>query len=123
LLEPHNAATLNLVEKIETVRQPLRFTPAGTYHLEYTNDQTGEVQKTDLIIEAEPDAQLRGKKTDPGEASALVSVVAGGNRLWAVADTPFGQLEFRIIVEDGKLSGYWAGPYGHNGKLSGSRIE
>jgi len=83
-LEPHNAAILNLVEKIETIQQPLRFTPAGTYRLEYVNDLSGEIQKTDLVIEGRPNGQLSGKKTDPGgNGSVLSSVCAGGNRMWA----------------------------------------
>jgi imidazolonepropionase-like amidohydrolase len=123
-LEPHNAATLNLAEKIETIQQPLRFKPSGTYRLECTNDLSGEIQKTDLLIEAQPNGQLRGKKNDPdGNASVLSSVYVGGNRMWVVAETSFGPLEFRISADGNNISGYWAGPFGHNGKLSGKRVD
>ncbi len=127
-LEPYNAASLNLADKIESLRQPLRFTPAGTYQIEYVNDQSGEAQKTELVVESLPNrgpvAEFGGKKTDPGgESGRLRSVFAGGNRMWAVAESPFGPVEFRIVVEGKDVSGYWAGPFGHNGKLSGRKVE
>ena len=121
-LEPHNAATLNLLEKIEALQRPVRFTAAGTYKIEYTNDQSGESEMTDLLIEDAPNGHLIGKKSDAkGETSALRAVEAGDDRLWVVTDSPFGPLEFRITVRGEDLSGYWAGPYGRNGKLSGKK--
>jgi imidazolonepropionase-like amidohydrolase len=123
-IEPHNAAAINLAEKIETVREPLRFAPAGTYQLQYTNDQSGEIQKATVVIEALTDERFSGKQIDAGgEAKALKSVLAGGDRLWAVAETPMGPMEFRIIIENASLSGYWAAPFGRNGKLTGKKVE
>jgi len=129
-LEPNNAASLNLLEKIQALQEPPRFTPVGTYRIEYTNDQSGETQSSDLLIEAAPDGRLTGKKSDlrekgdqGGEASALRSVQAGRDRLWAVAETPYGPLEFRITVQNTDLTGYWAGPFGRNGKLAGKKIK
>jgi imidazolonepropionase-like amidohydrolase len=123
-IEPHNAAAINLAEKIETVRKPLGFRPAGTYQVQYTNDQSGEVQKTTFMIEALPNGRFGGKQVDAGgEAKAVKSVFVGGDRLWAVAETPMGPMELRIIVENASLSGYWAAPFGRNGKLTGKKVE
>ena len=124
ILEPHNAATLNLLQKVKALQEPLRFTPAGNYKVEYTNDQSGEVQTTDLSVERNLNGEFVGKKTDPGaEASALRSVYAGGDRMWAVADTPFGPMEFRIRIKGANFDGYWAGPFGRNGKLTGKKMN
>ena len=117
------------MQKIETVQQPLRFTPVGSYHLELKNDQSGEVQTADLIVEKSSDGGFIGKKKNRGsdgspQESTLHSVDAGGDRLWILADGPFGgSLEFRIAVTGGTLSGYWAGPFGHNGSVTGSKID
>lgn len=123
-LEPHNAASLNLDEKMTAVNQPLTFRPAGTYRIEYVNDQSHEVQKTELSIERAGNGQYGGKRIDgSGAASTLQSVVAGGQRIWAVADSPYGPLEFRITVKGTELTGYWAGPFGQNGSLKGTKAE
>jgi imidazolonepropionase-like amidohydrolase len=123
-LEPHNSASLNLRQRIESAQLPLRYAPAGTYEIEYVNDQSQQTQKTELHIEKAPDGHLRGSKVDTGSPPApLASVLAGDNRLWAVANTPYGQLEFRVIVTENNLTGYWAGPFGQNGKISGKKTE
>ena len=99
-LEPHNAASLNLMERINAVHQPPSFKPSGTYKIEYVNDQSSEVQKADLLIERTPNGQYNGKRIDgEGAGRALQSIAIGGDRVWAVADSPFGPLEFRIIVK------------------------
>jgi len=124
MLEPHNAANMNLLEKIAAVQQPLRFTAAGAYKIQLKNDQSGEVQTADIFIEENSSGQFSGKKTDPaGESRALRSIVAGGNRVWAVADTPYGPLELRITVNDKSLAGYWAGTFGNNGQLTGTKLD
>ena len=124
MLEPHNAASANLLEKIATLQQPLRFPAAGAYQIQLQNDQSGEVQTADLLIEENSSGKFSGKKTDPGgESRALRSIVAGGNRIWAVADTPYGPLELRITVNDKSLAGYWAGTFGNNGRLSGTKLD
>ena len=123
-LEPHSAAGLNLSEKITAVKEPLTFKPAGTYRIEYVNDQSHDIQKTDLSIERAGNGQFGGKKIDgAGAASALQSVAVGGQRIWAVADSPYGPLEFRITVKGKEISGYWAGPFGQNGALKGTKSE
>jgi imidazolonepropionase-like amidohydrolase len=123
-LEPHNAATLNLLEKIEALQKPLRFVPAGTYKVEYTNDQSGEARTIDLLIEAVSPGVLKCKKVDPAaDAGSPCSVWAGGDRMFALADTPFGPLEFRIQMTGDDLAGYWAGPFGRNGRMSGKRVK
>ncbi len=122
--EPHNAATLNLMEKIAALQAPLRFAPAGTYKITYTNDQSSEAQTAELVVEQASNGQLGGTKKDAGsEASPLRSVRAGSNRMWVMADTPYGPLEFRIAVNGTDLTGYWAGPFGHNGKLIGQKVN
>ena len=124
MLEPHSSATLNLLEKITALQTPLRFTPAGSYKIQYTNDQSSEVQITELLIERTPTGQFIGKKADPdSEARPLLSVYAGDNRMWAVADTQLGPLEFRIIVNGTNLDGYWTGPFGRNGRLTGTKTN
>ena len=122
-LEPHNAASLNLMEKIDALHQTPGFKPAGTYKIEYTNDQSREVQRADLLIERTPSGHYSGKRVDGGGESALQSVAIGGQRVWAVAESPFGPLEFRIIVKGNDLSGYWAGSFGKNGTLTGKKSE
>ena len=43
------------------------------------------------MIEALPDGRFSGKQSDAGgDAKALKSVSVGGNRIWAVAETPTG---------------------------------
>jgi tetratricopeptide (TPR) repeat protein len=121
-IEPHNAATINLAKKIEIVREPLRFTPVGTYEVQYTNDQSGEIQRATLVIEALPNGRLGGRQTDAvGSTAALRSVSAGGNRMWVLVETPAGPTELRIAVENATLTGYWAAPFGRNGKLNGTK--
>jgi imidazolonepropionase-like amidohydrolase len=122
-LQPHNAATLNLLEKIHTVQEPLRFVPAGTYKVECTNDQSGETQTADLLIEATSPGVFNCKKTDPGDAGSLCSVWAGGDRMFVTANAQFGPMEFRMNVASDVLTGYWAGPFGRNGKLSGKKVK
>lgn len=123
-LQPHNAAALNLQEKIQALQKPLQFTPEGTYELKLKNDQSGEVQAILVNIERKPNGQWSGTKSDSGtEPVALRSVTGGDNRLWLIADGQFGSLELRITITGSKLDGYWAGPFGHNGHLSGSKTE
>jgi hypothetical protein len=123
-LEPHNAASVNLLDKISAVQQAPGFEPSGTYRLEYVNDQSHDVHKADLLVERMPSGQYGGKKIDgEGPVSVLQSVVIGGGRIWAVADSPFGSVEFRIIVKGSDLSGYWAGPFGQNGMLRGTKSK
>jgi hypothetical protein len=44
--------------------------------------------------------------------------------LWIAAPGPFGgSLELRITVAGTTLTGYWAGPFGHNGALTGKRTN
>ncbi len=121
-LQPHNAAALNLGEKIQALQKPLQFATEGTYEINLKNDQSGEVQTIVVRLEPRQDGQWSGKKIEPGkEPAALRSVSAGANRLWLVADGPFGPLELRITVNASTLDGYWAGPFGHNGHLSGTK--
>jgi imidazolonepropionase-like amidohydrolase len=123
-LEPNNSASLNLEQKIETARLPLRYPATGRYKIEYANDQNHEVQTTELRIEKVANGGFSGTKADAGsEPAKLSSVLAGGDRLWAVSNTPFGQLEFRIIVTGNHLSGYWAGPFGQNGTIKGTKAD
>lgn len=49
--EPHSAAALNLSEKIATVQQPAGFNVAGSYKIEYVNDQSHDAQQAELVIE------------------------------------------------------------------------
>jgi imidazolonepropionase-like amidohydrolase len=120
-LQPHNAATLNLLEKIQAVQEPLRFVPAGIYKVECTNDQSGETQTADLLIEAASPGLFNCKKTDSGDAGSRCSVWAGGDRMFVTANTPFGPMELRMNVTGDVLTGYWAGPFGRNGKMSGKK--
>jgi imidazolonepropionase-like amidohydrolase len=122
-IEPNNAAARNLATKNAAVQQPLRFTAAGTYRVEYVNEVSHETQKVDLVIEDDTHGHLRGKKTAGDQSGELRSVIAGGDRLWAVADSPFGPLEFRIVVNGENLNGYWAGPFGQNGTLKGKKVD
>jgi imidazolonepropionase-like amidohydrolase len=121
-LEPHCSATANLVQKIETVAQSPRFAPAGVYEVDYANRVSGELDKATLEIGAESGGALSGSLKGPdGRTSALLSVLAGADRLWAVAATPFGPIEFRLIVKGGALTGDWAAPFGRNGALTGHK--
>jgi hypothetical protein len=123
-LESHNAAALNLSDKMKTLSQPLRFAPQGTYQVQLKNDQTGQTQTTEFVLESPSGGHFAGKKKDSGnEASPLRSVYAGGNRLWVVMDGAFGPLELRVTVNGDSLSGYWAGPFGHNGQLAGRKLN
>jgi imidazolonepropionase-like amidohydrolase len=121
--EPHNAAALNLSEKIVAVQQPPQFKANGTYQIESVNDQSHDVQKAELRIESDSKGQFRGKIVRGNDTGALQSVFAGGDHLWAVADSPFGRMEFRITVRGDDLSGYWAGPFGQNGTLHGTKSQ
>lgn len=121
-LEPSDAAARNLAEKIEALRQPLQFSPAGAYSLEYKNDRSAEVVKAILHVEKSQDGQLRATLTGlSGEPIPADSIFAGANRLWVHADSLSGPLEFRITVNGSTLSGYWDGLFGSNGPLSGSK--
>ena len=121
--EPDNAAALNLSEKIAAVQQPPQFKASGTYQIESVNDQSHDVQKAELWIESDSKGQFRGKIVRGNDTGALQSVFAGGDHLWAVADSPFGRMEFRITVRGDDLSGYWAGPFGQNGTLHGTKSQ
>lgn len=121
-LEPHNAAALNLVQKVAVAQQAPTFKATGTYRIEYVNDQSHEAQKAVLQIEDPVHGQFRGE-SGSGASSQLRSVLAGGDSLWVVSDSPFGSLEFRIVVKGNDLSGYWAGPFGQNGKLKGTKVD
>ncbi len=121
-LEPHCSATANLVQKIETVAQPPRFAAAGVYAVDYTNRVSGDRDEATLEIGTASGGALSGSlKGADGQASALLSVLVGGDRLWAVAATPFGPIEFRLIVKGSTLSGDWAAPFGRNGTLTGRK--
>jgi len=121
-LEPHNAAASNLEEKIQALQKPLQFAPQGTYEIKLKNDQSGDLQTIVVKLDRSQDGQWSGKKIESGSApSPLRSVSAGANRLWLIVDGPFGPLELRIAVTAAALDGYWAGPFGHNGHLSGSK--
>jgi hypothetical protein len=120
LLEPNNAAAVNLAAKIDTFQQPLKFKPKGSYQIRYRNDQSGDTRNTTLMIEVLPSGQLGGKQLDAGvEGKTLDSVIAGGDRIWAVGGSQSGPIEFRIVVSGNNLSGYWDSPYGSNGHLTG----
>lgn len=124
VLEPSNATTQDLLEKIQSMRSPVRFTPSGTYRIQYTNGVSGEEKITDLHVVRRADGRLVGTKTDPGgEQDTPFAAYAGGNRLWIVADTPFGSQEFRLIVKDAKISGRWTAPFGRNGSLTGTKVK
>jgi len=124
VLEPHNSAALNLEGKIEAAKQPLLFSPVGSYQLQYTNGQSGETKTTNLVIKALANGQFGGEKKDPdGEPGALRSAYAAGNRIWVVAETQFGPMELRLVVEGDRITGYWAASYGHNGKVSGTKLK
>jgi hypothetical protein len=123
-LEPHNAAAINLSDKMKALRQPLRFTPQGTYHVQLKNDQTGETQTAEFVLDPPTGGHFAGKKRESGnDAGPLRSVSLGGNRLWVTMDGAFGSLELRLTVEGDSLSGYWAGPFGHNGQLAGKKLS
>lgn len=64
-----------------------------------------------------------GKAFHGNDTNSLQSLTAGGERLWAVANSGYGPLEFRITVHGDELSGYWAGPFGQNGTLRGTRSQ
>jgi hypothetical protein len=87
------------------------------------NDQSHDVQKAELWIESDSKGQFRGKIVRGNDTGALQSVFAGGDHLWAVTDSPFGRMEFRITVRGDDLSGYWAGPFGQNGTLHGTKSQ
>jgi imidazolonepropionase-like amidohydrolase len=121
-LAPHNAATLNLLEKIQAVQEPLRFTPSGTYRVEQINDETGETQTSHLLIEQTSGGAFSCKRRDPrADAGSPCSVWVGSDRMFVLTDTPFGPLELRMTVTKDNFTGYWAGPFGQNGKLSGKK--
>jgi len=67
---------------------------------------------------AEDGKSIRGNGT-----SSLHGLTVGGERLWAVANSGYGPLEFRIAVHGDELSGYWAGPFGQNGTLRGTKSK
>jgi len=123
-LEPHNAAASNLEEKIQALQKPLQFAPQGTYEIKLKNDQSGDLQTIVVKLDRSQEGQWSGKKIESGSApSPLRSVSAGANRLWLIVDGPFGPLELRITVTAAALDGYWAGPFGHSGHLSGSKSQ
>ena len=62
-------------------------------------------------------------RRDPGDAGSLCSVWAGGDRMFVTANAQFGPMEFRMNVAGDVLTGYWAGPFGRNGKLSGKKVK
>lgn len=119
-LEPHNAAALNLSQKIAAAKQPPRFNPAGRYEIEYVNEQSREVRRAVVVL---ADAAHGEFRSDASGGTPLRSVLAGGDRLWVVSDSPFGSQEFRMVVNGNHLSGYWAGPFGLNGRIQGSKSE
>jgi hypothetical protein len=121
--EPNSAAASNLAEKIATVLQPAHYTVAGSYKVEYVNEVSHDAQKTELVIEGDDKGPYRGKSVRGTESNPLQSVAAGGDRLWAVANSGYGPLEFRITVHGDELSGYWAGPFGQNGSLKGTKSK
>ena len=127
--EPQDAAASNLQQKISFLREPLRFEPAGSYRIELVNDVSHDVQKAELEIAKSPNGTWSGRKIDSGKpadgngGADLQSVAVGGDRLWAVADSPFGSMEFRLMVRGNEVSGYWAGPFGQNGTLRGIKLE
>src|ERR1700734_281167 len=43
------------------------------------------------------------------------------DQMFVLKDTPFGPLELRMTVTKDNFTGYWAGPFGQNGKLSGKK--
>ncbi len=80
---------------------------------------------TDAELEAFADAIGRSHITvtpNLGKACALLSVLAGADRLWATAPTPVGPIEFRTIVKGGRLTGDWAAPFGRNGTFAGRKL-
>jgi hypothetical protein len=43
--------------------------------------------------------------------------------LWAVSDSAFGALEFRLVVRGDEVRGYWAEPFGQNGSVRGIKQD
>jgi len=121
--EPHSAAAVNLSQKIVAVQQPVRYTVAGSYKVEYVNEVSHDAQKAELVIEGDGKGPFHGKTVRGDETNALQSVTVGGDRLWAVADSGYGPLEFRIVVHGDELTGDWAGPFGQNGSLRGTKSK
>jgi len=136
--EPQDAAAMNLQQKSAAVHEPLQFEPSGSYQIEMVNDVSHDVQKTQLLIAKDSNDKWSGRKLDArssalqntsdspsnqAEGSDLQSVTAGGDRLWAIADLPFGAIEFRLIVRGEEVSGYWAGPFGQNGSVRGRKLN
>lgn len=133
--EPQDAAAVNLQRRAAAIHEPLQFQPAGSYQIEIVNDLSHDVQKTQLFIAKDPSGKWSGRKLDDQKgnensgdgsttvASDLQSVTVGGDRLWAVIATPFGSMELRLVVRGSDVSGYWAGPFGQNGNVRGTKQE
>jgi len=121
-LEPNDSMTANLMRKIEATEKPLRFGPAGSYSVQYTNGTTGERREARLELRGGQGGAWSGTIEEAeGGTHDLLSVLVGADRLWAVAPTPYGPLEFRIVVQGDALSGDWAAPFGRNGRLTGRK--
>jgi imidazolonepropionase-like amidohydrolase len=121
--EPRSAAALNLAGKIATAQHPARFNVAGSYKIEYVNDQSHDAQTAELVISGNAQGPFHGKSIRGNQMDLLQSLTVGGDRLWAVANSGYGPLEFRITVHGDELSGYWAGPFGQNGTLRGTKSK
>jgi hypothetical protein len=54
------------------------------------------------------------------KSSDVRELLLGGKQIWALKDSNYGAIEFRLRVDENRVSGYWAGPFGKNGKVIGT---
>jgi len=114
-----NSAARTLIERISISRtRPTLH--SGELTLNYTNDTTGEAQHTTLALRRQ-NWKYQATFTDPDNKSSDVrELLLGGKQIWALKDSNYGAIEFRLRVDENRVSGYWAGPFGKNGKVIGT---
>ena len=117
-LAPANALAVNLREKVLAANRPLSFDPVGTYEVVKLKKNPGaEAETARLIISRRAnrfDVRIVSGESQENRATQFL---AGGNKMWAVFNSNYGPLEFRVEVNGPTFSGDWVGMFGNNGKL------
>jgi len=119
-LSPHDANTLNLLEKLGASGKPLRFNPVGAYVLDPI-EMGGfhrEKRKVELSLTIADSAHRRVGRIRANDVEArLEEIVVGGDRLWVAATVDGNWLELRLRVRDDHVTGLWNHGWASKGEL------
>jgi len=117
-LAPEADSLRHLAERLAGIARPLVASPVGEYALVLSETGVVDALPVELVI-AEGTAGLEGAVSSTVLSELrVVSVLAGGNRIWVVMSSSYGLVELDLVRAGAEIEGSWSlGP--ESGPLSG----